>query len=321
MSTITASPQLNATLIPSTNSKEQGTVLTSLIVCSSIAVGLVLLILIAVQLTRRFGIARSKETDSIDQTSNRSLSRQWQTFVVPEETFGLSPCEFLVEPVSLVAVRSQVEVAFPALGTSAVRTSAPLPLQQASCYFETEVLSSDFLSNICIGLATESLSSISMPGHVINSVGFSSKHGQLYCNGNLTNYSSDFRFSTRDVVGCGYFPQAQMVLFTKNGRRVAYLPFNFISDNESLYPTIASSGPSTIKCNFGQKRFVLREANQNAWGFGVYSEIEVYDLPAPPPAYQPSNSADTNTATPNSLTINTVTRRTSCTPRSIDSTT
>lgn len=150
-------------------------------------------------------------------------------------------------------------------------------------------------------------------GTADNSIGYGSLDGQLYCSGALLRFLPELRYTTADMVGCGFFPRAQMILFTKNGERVAYIPFSYDSEHVELYPTVASIGSSTVKVNFGQRRFAYREANQNAWGFGVYSEMEIYDLPPPPPAYGAPSDAGSSSSITN-VPNESLARRSSYTP-------
>ncbi|KAJ9088440.1 Protein ssh4 [Entomophthora muscae] len=275
----------------------------NIVICLSIALGLLLILFLIIQLTRKFGMDRAKGED---------VPRHWQRSSI--DSFGSSPCEFKARAGSLVAVRNKSELAFPDLSATSIQTIEPIPTQQPSCYFEVEIISCPERSNICIGLAPGNLSPLLTPGHADNSIGYGSLDGQLYCSSVLLRFLPELRYSSRDTVGCGFFPRAQMVLFTKNGERVAYIPFSLLSGDVELYPTVASIGTSIVRVNFGQRRFTYREANQNAWGFGVYSGMEIYDLPAPPPAYGTPPDSDSNpqiTIVPNAS----LARRSSFTPQ------
>ncbi|CAG8452872.1 6638_t:CDS:2 [Diversispora eburnea] len=85
-----------------------------------------------------------------------------------------------------------------------------------------------------------------LPGWNIHSVSYQSADGLKY-NDSIKGEKFSEPWGEGDTIGCGYNPDIGQVFFTKNGTfRIAFTGINHI-----WYPTIGSTGPCTLKANFG----------------------------------------------------------------------
>ncbi|KAI9295868.1 hypothetical protein K502DRAFT_341344 [Neoconidiobolus thromboides FSU 785] len=198
-------------------------------------------------------------------------------------------CKFVADSDALIVVRKSVELAFPGFVNCSVKTSEPLPSSLISFYFEVEIFALENNVNLCCGFGSTRLSNSVMPGYGLNSVGYCSLDGQLYVNGSLDHYNPDLKYRQGDIIGCGYFPRNQTLIFTKNGEREMSIKFTASLLDENcfdLYPVIGSTGTCIVKANFGQHKFIFKEANRNAWGIGPSNAFDTNDLVSPPPSYE-----------------------------------
>lgn len=81
-----------------------------------------------------------------------------------------------------------------------------------------------------------------------------------------------------DVLGVGYRPRSGTIFFTRNGKKLEDVAYNYRTQN--LFPTVGANGPCSVHVNFGQMGFVFIEANVKKWGLAPMTGSL-----APPPPY------------------------------------
>eukprot|EP00288_Rhodomonas_lens_P018831 CAMPEP_0177698148 /NCGR_PEP_ID=MMETSP0484_2-20121128/4885_1 /TAXON_ID=354590 /ORGANISM="Rhodomonas lens, Strain RHODO" /LENGTH=524 /DNA_ID=CAMNT_0019209219 /DNA_START=311 /DNA_END=1881 /DNA_ORIENTATION=- len=113
-------------------------------------------------------------------------------------------------------------------------------------YFEVVVLSD--LGAVAIGVAQKTVplrSHTGSEGGNNKAFGYVSRDGGIFT-GNTRVLENVFRFSTGDVVGCGYRGERGEVYFTRNGQHLKTLNAVTRSLAEGLVPTVTLEGEGTV---------------------------------------------------------------------------
>ncbi|ELP91132.1 hypothetical protein EIN_269980 [Entamoeba invadens IP1] len=123
-------------------------------------------------------------------------------------------------------------------------------------YFEVEVTGQSF---IAIGLYSAKLYQSGdanvMIGCDVDTVGFYSDDGNIYCGGNIeiqTSFHYGNCVGKVDVVGCGYIIEEKSAFFIMNGKMAGKIAVEW----DSVCAAITCNEINTLKINRGQKMFV-----------------------------------------------------------------
>lgn len=138
---------------------------------------------------------------------------------------------------------------------AAVRADHCIPQSCLLYYFEIKLISKGKEGQTGIGLSSEQVSLTKLPGWSRESYGYHGDDGAAY-NGDGRGLPYGPKYTTDDVIGCGYNLVEGKCFFTKNGLNLGKA-FEDIPSNISYYPTVGLKTPGEeIRVNFGQEKFV-----------------------------------------------------------------
>lgn len=136
---------------------------------------------------------------------------------------------------------------------AAIRTDQPILPACFIYYFEITFVSKGSGGVMGVGLSSSQPQLSKLPGWARESYGYHADDGKKY-NGDGKGQDFGPKFTTDDVIGCGYNLVERNCFFTKNGIKIG-LAFEDMP-NISLYPTIGlKTHGEEIYANFGQEPF------------------------------------------------------------------
>ena len=138
---------------------------------------------------------------------------------------------------------------------AAVRTHHEVPFQTGIYYYEVKIISKGRNGYISIGLSSGSVSLSRLPGWDKKSFGYHGDDGCAFAShGEGDAYGP--KFTTDDIIGCGFDIIKKEIFFTKNGKNLGPA-FKNVNINYRLYPTMGLRHQTEIaQANFGQTNFV-----------------------------------------------------------------
>jgi len=137
--------------------------------------------------------------------------------------------------------------------TGVVQALAPIATNVTWSYFEVLIVSGGTRGTIGIGFACQNYPLDQQPGWQTESYAYHGDDGNKFSNGEHNRFGP--RFTTGDIIGCGYNNVTKEIFYTKNGQFVGVA---FENCPNSLYPTVALASPGErIHVNFGQTPFLF----------------------------------------------------------------
>ncbi|EGF77544.1 hypothetical protein BATDEDRAFT_91553 [Batrachochytrium dendrobatidis JAM81] len=128
-------------------------------------------------------------------------------------------------------------------------------------YYEVTVTSAGlgYNSFMAVGLATKPYTPFHQIGWSPYSIGYHSDDARIFNNALQHGVVSGKPYSTNSTIGCGYCPEAGLVIFTQNGVKLAQ---EVRIEQHCYYAAVSAAHAWGVIVNFGQSPFVFANANQ-----------------------------------------------------------
>ncbi|CAB3408625.1 unnamed protein product [Caenorhabditis bovis] len=163
--------------------------------------------------------------------------------------------------------------------SAVVRANFPIPCSIGFYYFEITIESGE-RGCLGIGLSRRDGALNRMPGWDQNCLGYHGDDGHFFSScGHGTLYGP--KFTTGDVIGCGFDTVLRQIFFTKNGEHLG-VAANGITHIDDMYPTVGMKNPGEkIRANFGLHPFKFDFEAHKRQLFEKKIEM-IDDIPMPP---------------------------------------
>lgn len=165
---------------------------------------------------------------------------------------------------------------------ASVRSDVPIP-NEGACrpvfYFEIKIINGGDHSYIGIGLSEAKSNLNSLPGWRPNSYGYHGDDGRLF-EDKITGRGKPYgpKFTTNDIVGCGYNVTNSSCFFTKNGKFIE-TAFKDLKQDVPWYPTIGmNSMGEKVEVNFGSKPFAFNIELENILQEAHYKDLKLENI-------------------------------------------
>lgn len=137
---------------------------------------------------------------------------------------------------------------------ASVRATHPIPSACLLYYYEIKIISKGKEGYMGVGLAAADVNMQRLPGWDNKSYGYHGDDGHSFCSSG-TGVEYGPKFTTGDVIGCGYNLIENVCFYTKNGLNLGKAFENLAA--VSLYPTVGLQTPGEeVEANFGMEPFM-----------------------------------------------------------------
>lgn len=137
---------------------------------------------------------------------------------------------------------------------ASVRATHPIPPACLLYYYEIKIISKGKAGYMGVGLAAADVNMQRLPGWDNKSYGYHGDDGHSFCSSG-TGVEYGPKFTTGDVIGCGYNLVENICFYTKNGLNLGKAFENLAA--VSLYPTVGLQTPGEeVEANFGMEPFM-----------------------------------------------------------------